>query len=103
MKTISLFCTLALLYASLSLHAQVINTDIKTVNGVDYARLQHIDSVINDYVHKDQINGVVTIVVKDNQLMQWKGYGYLDKDSKKPMPKDAIFRIMSQTKAITSV
>jgi len=103
MKIISLFCASALLCTAISLHAQTIKTDTKPVTGVDYSRLGRIDSVINDYISKDQINGVVTIIVKDNQLVQWKGYGYLDKDSKKPMSKDAIFRIMSQTKAITSV
>ena len=46
---------------------------------------------------------MVTIIVKDNQLIQYKGYGHLDVKSKKDMPNDAIFRIMSQTKAITSI
>jgi CubicO group peptidase (beta-lactamase class C family) len=58
--------------------------------------------VVNDYVNKGWVNGVVTLVIKDNHLVQWKGYGYADKESKKPMAKDEIFRIMSQTKAITS-
>lgn len=103
MKLISIFCASALLCISFSMHAQVINTSMKPVANVDYNRLRRVDSVINSYVHKDQINGVVTLVIKDNQLVQWKGYGYLDKDSKKPIPRDAMFRIMSQTKAVTSV
>jgi len=92
-----------LLCVTFALSGQVINTGSKALNQIDYTRLSRIDSVINDYVQHDRINGVVTIIVKDNQLVQWKGYGYLDKESKKTMPKDAIFRIMSQTKAITSV
>jgi CubicO group peptidase (beta-lactamase class C family) len=102
MKNLFLFCVAVLLCAPFCMHAQIINTDLKPVAGVDYTRLSRIDSVINDCISKDQVNGVVTIVIKDNHLVQWKGYGYLDKDSKKPMPKDAIFRIMSQTKALTS-
>jgi len=92
-----------LAFTTFVLSAQVINTSMQPLTGVDYMRLSRIDSIINDYVQKDYVNGVVTIVVKDNQLVQWKGYGYLDKESISPMPKDAIFRIMSQTKAITSV
>ena len=46
---------------------------------------------------------MVTIIVKDNQLVQYKGYGYADADTKKPMASNTIFRIMSQTKAIVSV
>ncbi len=92
----------ALLCSSLAVHAQVISTDAKPDPAVDYTRLNRIDSVANDYVAKGWVNGVVTLVIKDNHLVQWKGYGYADKDSKKPMAKDEIFRIMSQTKAITS-
>ncbi|HVW12194.1 MAG TPA: serine hydrolase domain-containing protein [Mucilaginibacter sp.] len=102
MKTISIFLASIFLAASFSLNAQVISTNAKPDPSVDYAKLGRIDSIINDCVKKNQVNGVVTLVVKDNRLIQWKGYGYLDKESKKPMPKDAIFRIMSQTKAITA-
>lgn len=70
---------------------------------IDYNRLSQIDSVVNNYVKKNRVNGVVTLMIKDNKLVQWKGYGYLDRESKTSMPKDAIFRIMSQTRAITSV
>jgi CubicO group peptidase (beta-lactamase class C family) len=35
--------------------------------------------------------------------VQYKGYGYADRATKKLMKNDAIFRIMSQTKAITSI
>jgi len=85
------------------LSAQVINTSMRPLKQIDYEGLRRIDSLIDDCVQKGRVNGVVTLVVKDNQLVHWKGYGYLDKESNKLMPKDAIFRIMSQTKAITSV
>lgn len=58
---------------------------------------------MNDYINKGYLTGAVTLIVKDNQLVQYKGYGYADAETKKPMRNDAIFRIMSQTKAITSV
>jgi len=101
--TVRFFYASILACTTFALSAQVINTSIESLSQVDYMRLSRIDSVINDYVRKDQVNGVVTLIVKDNQLVQWKGYGYLDKENNAPMPKDAIFRIMSQTKAITSV
>jgi CubicO group peptidase (beta-lactamase class C family) len=82
--------------------AQVIQLK-STNNSVDYNKLSRIDNVINDYIRKNWLTGAVSIVIKDNQVVQYKGYGYADVDSKKPMQKDQIFRIMSQTKAITSV
>lgn len=82
--------------------AQVIQTATKNAS-VNYDRLKRVDSLLIDYVSKNYLTGAVTLVVKDNQLVQYKGYGYADAETKKPMPNDAIFRIMSQTKAITSV
>ena len=87
---------------SASMQAQVIQTNTKN-NNVDYERLAKIDALVNDYIKKNWLTGAVTIVIKDNQLVQYKGYGYADVATKKPMKNDAIFRIMSQTKAITSI
>lgn len=83
-------------------NAQTIQLTAKN-NSVDYSRLEKIDDVVNDYIKNKWLTGAVSIIIKDNQVVQWKGYGYADVDSKKPMQKDQIFRIMSQTKAITSV
>lgn len=96
-------------YAAISLFlfplfsaAQTVETNGKQNPMLDYGRLKRIDTVVNDYISKQWLTGAVTLVVKDNQLVQYKGYGYADVDTKHPMPADAIFRIMSQTKAITS-
>ena len=83
-------------------YSQAIQTGTKN-NNVDYERLAKIDAVVNDYISKNWLTGAVSIVIKDNQVVQYKGYGYADVTTKKPMQNDAIFRIMSQTKAITSV
>ena len=83
-------------------HGQVIQTNAKN-STVDYEKLAKIDGLVNEYIAKDWLTGAVTIVVKDNQIIQYRGYGYSDMATKKPMKNDAMFRIMSQTKAITSV
>ncbi len=85
------------------INAQVIQTNAKQNSQVNYTRLKRIDTLLDDYINKNYLTGAVTLVVKDNQLVQYKGYGYADAGTKKPMKSDAIFRIMSQTKAITSV
>ena len=85
----------------LLLNAQVIQTS-GTNNFVNYERLARIDNLINDYVKHEWVKGVVTIVVKDNQVVQYKGYGFADAETKKPMEKDELLRIASQTKAITA-
>ena len=86
----------------LIMQAQVIQTNTKN-NTVDYEKLAKIDGLVNEYISKNWLTGAVSIVIKDNQVVQYKGYGYADVATKKPMKNDAIFRIMSQTKAITSI
>lgn len=96
-----LFSLLLFIFHS-QLRSQIIQSNTKN-NSVDYKQLARIDEVVNEYIKNGWLRGAVAIIVKDNQLVQYKGYGYADYDSKKPMQKDQIFRIMSQTKAITSV
>jgi len=91
-----------ILFLPKMIEAQVIQMNTKN-NSVDYGRLSRIDGLVNEYISKNWLTGAVSIIIKDNQVVQYKGYGYADVDSKTPMKNDAIFRIMSQTKAITSI
>lgn len=95
--------TLALVIASaIACHAQTIKTSDTKNASVDYNRLANIDTLINGYVNRNWVKGVVTIIVKDGQIIQYKGYGFSDAQTKKPMENNSIFRIASQTKAIVS-
>ena len=97
-------CILLCISTSISVSfAQVISQTSLPNPNVDYKKLARIDSLVNEYIQKGWEKGVVTLVVKDNILIQSKGYGFADATKTKPMTPDAIFRIMSQTKAITSV
>ncbi|GGB95381.1 serine hydrolase domain-containing protein [Dyadobacter sediminis] len=49
-----------------------------------------------------EIAGAVGIIVKNGKIVYYKGFGNDDTDARTPLKKDAIFRIASQTKAITS-
>ena len=90
-----------MLLINITPYAQVIQTN--TVNkNVDYKKLAAIDDIVNAYISNQWLTGAVSIVIQDNQVVQYKSYGYLEAATKKPMIKDAMFRIMSQTKAITS-
>ena len=75
-----------------SARTQTIARNEKQNPTVNYERLKRIDTLINGYINKHWLTGAVTIIVKDNQLIQYKGYGYQDMDTKKPMSADAIFR-----------
>lgn len=82
----------------LSLHAQ------QTVHSGAFhpERLARIDRVVQSYIDSNWIVGAVCLVMKDGKPAYFKAFGMDDKEKGRPMYKDAIFRIASQTKAITS-
>lgn len=71
--------------------------------GFSSERLKRIDTMLQGYVDRQRVNGVVGLLIRDGKIVYHKSFGYDDIDAKTPMKKDAIFRIASQTKAITSV
>ncbi len=71
--------------------------------GVSADRLGRIDKVLQQYVNNNWIAGATAIVAKDGKIIYYKSIGYNDVEKKTPLAKDEIFRIASQTKAITSV
>ena len=71
--------------------------------GFSSDRLTRIDNLFKEYIDKRWIAGGAAIVAKDGKIVYYKALGYDDIDTKAPLKRDAIFRIASQTKAITSV
>jgi CubicO group peptidase (beta-lactamase class C family) len=71
--------------------------------GVSSVRLKRIDDNINEWVNKQWTNGAVAIIIRKGKIVYYKSFGNKDTETKSPMEKDDIFRIASQTKAITSV
>jgi len=72
-------------------------------NGTSLVRLSRIDTVMNKYVANQKIPGLVALVIRNGKPVYYKSFGKMDMESNKDMPKDAMFRIASMTKAITSV
>lgn len=72
-------------------------------NGFSSERLARIDQLCNDYVSKNYIPGAVVLIVRNGKVVYHKAYGYSDMEAKTTLKKDDIFRIASQTKAITSL
>ncbi len=70
--------------------------------GFSSQRLSRLDSAMKDWVNKNYINGSVALVARKGKIIFYKAYGYNDLDTKAPLDKDGIFRIASQTKAITT-
>src|SRR3954470_3474762 len=90
------YIALALLLAASSASAQ-------TTNGFDPARLARIDTFLQRYVDSGQIAGAVALVMRNGQTVYERAVGWSDREAGKRMTTDAIFRIASQSKALTSV
>jgi CubicO group peptidase (beta-lactamase class C family) len=71
--------------------------------GFSSARLARLDSGMSDWVKKKWLNGSVALIARKGKIVFHKAYGYNDLDARTPLDKNGIFRIASQTKAITTV
>ncbi|MFN5169538.1 MAG: serine hydrolase domain-containing protein [Cyclobacteriaceae bacterium] len=72
-------------------------------NGMSSTRLARIDKLVIDLVDRQQIPGAVVMIARNGKIIYHKAFGYSDVENKAPLKKDDIFRIASQTKAITSL
>lgn len=71
--------------------------------GFSAERLARIDRVMQQYVDSGKVAGVVTLVLRHGKVAHRGAYCWADKEGGRRMTSDALFRIASQSKAITSV
>ncbi|MDR7130005.1 CubicO group peptidase (beta-lactamase class C family) [Algoriphagus sp. 4150] len=70
--------------------------------GVSAERLDRIDQMLDETVRSNQVPGLVALIVKDGKIVYHEAKGLADVRSGTRMGKDRVFRIASQSKAITS-
>lgn len=71
--------------------------------GMSTDRLQRIRPAMQKYIDDKLVPGVITLIARKGKVVHFETLGYMDVDSQKPMRPDAMFRIASMTKPITSV
>jgi CubicO group peptidase (beta-lactamase class C family) len=103
MRKLSLFLIASCLVFSGFSQSRVLAVGAPEKSGMSAERLQRIDKLVQQYIDSGWIAGAIAIVAKDGNIVYHKALGYDDKSKNKMLQKDAIFRIASQTKAITSV
>jgi CubicO group peptidase (beta-lactamase class C family) len=70
--------------------------------GVSPERLSRLDDMLQNAVSEGDIPGVVALVARNGKIVYHKAFGMADNETGRELDKNAIFRIASQTKAITS-
>jgi CubicO group peptidase (beta-lactamase class C family) len=71
--------------------------------GLSSERLQRIHQMIQRRIDAGDISGAVTLVARNGRVAYFETHGLMDIETKRPMSKDAIFRLASMTKPITGV
>ena len=66
-------------------------------------RLGRLTQLLQAYVDQGRIAGAVVKIQQDGRDVYSEAVGWRDKEARDPMREDTIFRIDSQTKALTSV
>jgi CubicO group peptidase (beta-lactamase class C family) len=101
-KIARLVMLLALLTPALA-HAQALPAAKPEQVGLSSERLGRIMSTLRNDVQKGEIPGAILLIARHGRIAWFEAVGMRDAQTKAPMTKDAIFRIYSMSKPITSV
>lgn len=71
-------------------------------SGMSPERLARIDRMCEKAIADGHIPGVVALVARNGKIVYWKAYGMADNEAGRRLKRDDIFRIASQSKAITA-
>ena len=101
------FSVLLLFVAALRLHAQSVKNFSPASKpedaGFSETRLSRIDNLLEEHVKNQSIPGAVALIIRNGKIVYYKAFGFSDIEKKNSLKKDDIFRIASQSKAITSL
>jgi CubicO group peptidase (beta-lactamase class C family) len=71
--------------------------------GLSSPRLARIGEHFQRYIDAGKLAGVLTLVARRGQIAYLEPQGHLEIERRRPVTRDAVFRIYSMTKPITSV
>jgi len=101
---VALLTVVVMFVAVLALHPAAENAMAKPEDvGLSSERLARITEMMKRHVAAGEISGGVTLVARHGRIVHLEATGTTDVDTKKPMTKDAVFRIASMTKPVTGV
>ncbi|MDT0690625.1 serine hydrolase domain-containing protein [Salegentibacter sp. F188] len=84
-----------------SQHSEPLSEDAPETVGMSSERLDRISNMLQTAVDENQIPGAVALIVKDGKIVFHEAFGEANAEGEK-LEKDDVFRIASQTKAITA-
>lgn len=70
--------------------------------GMSGEALERVTERLQQHIDEGEIPGVVAAVARDGKIVYFEALGLIDIEQMRPMPEDALFRIYSMTREITS-
>jgi CubicO group peptidase (beta-lactamase class C family) len=90
-----------------SYHLHVGYRDVRCIlgtrTGFSSDRLKRVTDAFQSEVDKGAIPGAVVLIARNGKIAYFEAFGFQNRENKEPMKTDAIFRIASMSKPITSV
>ena len=71
--------------------------------GFSAERLARVDRMLQGYVDRREVPGVVALIARSGNVVYHRSFGYRDAETNAAMSNDVIFRIASMTKPIATV
>jgi len=71
--------------------------------GFSSERLDRIRTAMQKYIDEGKVPCMITLVARHGKIVHFEAQGYMDIESKRPVPKDAVFRLWSNSKPIAGV
>ena len=65
-------------------------------------RLARVDRLLQQYTDQNKLAGAVALVLRDGKPVYERAFGWSDKEADRRMTTSTLFRLASQTKAVTS-
>jgi len=94
-------CAVLLLRASVSV-AQPLPTAAPESQGFSPDRLERLEKRMQELVDQGKHSGIVGLIARNGQIVEWQAFGLRDREQKLPMERDTIFRIYSMSKVVAS-
>lgn len=71
-------------------------------HGFSPERLARLHTRVKQFVDDGKHAGIVSLVARNGEIVDWQAWGQRDREGKLPMERDTIFRVYSMTKLVTS-
>lgn len=87
---------------TMALYHNLLTADPEKVD-IDPQRLKAVGETMQRYIDSYKVPNMVTVIARKGEICHYEARGYMDIEKKKPVEKDTIFRLYSNSKAVAGV